>query len=293
VLQQPEILYPVIQNLKLIEAWAVEGRQLPLQVVYGKLLGMMKLREVRSTGLIEIGVYSTDAQEAANIANMIAVVYQEKRQSDLQADVDRGLAQLREEVEKQREKVDAAAAETAKIRAAEGIIDPDPEAFGSSLSMPDRQIVAIEQQVNAARLEVTQLQGELEQISKLRPEELKEALRTLKIDDPTVVKMVANLQDATSEEARLFSNGLGENHPRIKALRSQREVFNQQLAEQLNSVRQNHATKLSIAQRTLSQLEQNYQGAQSTQIQESSGVPVISTRRAGIFTRSAFTRRRR
>ena len=69
----------------------------------------MQLQEVRNTGLIEIGIYDTDAQRAANIANTIAVVYQEKRRTDLSKNVDRGLEQLEEEVEKQRKVVEEAA----------------------------------------------------------------------------------------------------------------------------------------------------------------------------------------
>ena len=58
ILQKTEILYQVIDNLKLVEAWSIEGRQLPRQSVYAKLLNMLSLREVRNTGLIEVGVYS-------------------------------------------------------------------------------------------------------------------------------------------------------------------------------------------------------------------------------------------
>ena len=78
ILQKTEILYPVINDLNLIEAWSTEGRTLPMQMVYLKLMKMMNLREIRNTSLIEIGVYSTNPQEAANIANTIAVVYQDK-----------------------------------------------------------------------------------------------------------------------------------------------------------------------------------------------------------------------
>ena len=45
ILQKTEILYQVIDNLKLVEAWSLEGRQLPLQSVYAKLLNMLVLRE--------------------------------------------------------------------------------------------------------------------------------------------------------------------------------------------------------------------------------------------------------
>ena len=75
ILRKTEILYPVIEQLKLADTWSAPGgKKLPRETVFLRLLGMLDPREVRNTGLIEIGVYSTDNQEAANIANTIAVV---------------------------------------------------------------------------------------------------------------------------------------------------------------------------------------------------------------------------
>ena len=108
ILQKTEILYPVIERLELVKEFSPPGQRLPLQQVYFRLKRSMQLQEVRNTGLIEIGVFDTDAQRAANIANTIAVVYQEKRRADLQKNVDRGLEQLQDEVEKQRKTVEEA-----------------------------------------------------------------------------------------------------------------------------------------------------------------------------------------
>ena len=134
ILQKTEILYQVIDNLKLVEAWSPEGRPLSLQSAYARLLGLLALREVRDTGLIEVGVYSTDAVEAANIANTIAVVYQQKRLTDLQKNLDKGLEQLKDEVEKQRKRAEENVTEAAAIRDRDGIVDPDPDSRGSTLT---------------------------------------------------------------------------------------------------------------------------------------------------------------
>jgi len=267
-LQKTEILYPVIDRLKLLDTWSTEGRKLALQTVYLKLRKMMDLREVRNTTFVDIGIYSTDPQEAANIANTIAVVYQEKRLSDVERSIDKSLAQLREELEKQRKQVEEAAVEMTRIRDRDAIIDPDPENFSSVLNTADRNIVALEVQLNEQRLIVTRIKGELEQILKLQPEQLKDALRILNSEDPTVLKMVASLQEANSEEARLTNAGLGQNHPKILGLRAQREVFSKQLSDQLSSIRVNHATKLEIAQRTLSELESKFTTSQTAHIDD-------------------------
>ena len=102
ILQTTEILYPVIDRLELVKEFSPAGQRLPIQQVYMRLRRSMQLQEVRMTGLIDIGVYDTDATRAANIANTIGVVYVERRRADLQKNVDRGLEQLTEEVAKQR-----------------------------------------------------------------------------------------------------------------------------------------------------------------------------------------------
>ena len=126
ILQKTEVLYRVIEKLKLSDAWSANGNPMPRQDAYQKLLNMLDLRKEADTGLIEIGVRSTDPQEAANIANTIAIVYQEKRLTDLQKDVNRGLEQLQDEVEKQRKRAEESAIAVAAIRDRENIEDSRP-----------------------------------------------------------------------------------------------------------------------------------------------------------------------
>ncbi len=68
-----EVLLPVIQGLNLAEVWSVKegGVTLPEGEAYNHLLGMLQLEPEADQGAIQIGVYSNDRVEAANIANMI------------------------------------------------------------------------------------------------------------------------------------------------------------------------------------------------------------------------------
>lgn len=266
ILQKTEILYQVIENLKLVEAWSTEGRSLPIQGVYQRLLSMLSLREVRNTGLIEVGVYSTDPVEAANIANTIAVVYQQKRLSDLQKNVDKGMEQLKDEVEKQRKRADEAAVEMAKIRERDGIIDPNPTDYGSLINDTERNLVMIEGQLNESRVELMKLKGQMAEILKLKPEDLKEALRTLGVQDVNVEKLMIQLQDAATDYIRLFNAGLGENHPRLTGLKALQETYGKQLADQLNTVRSNLGIRIQFQDGVLAELEKKREEARGAQI---------------------------
>jgi capsular exopolysaccharide synthesis family protein len=256
VLQSKEILYPVIDNLKLVDAWsAQEGTPMPKEEVYRALVGRMELTPVRNTDFIEIGAYSTDRVEAANIANMIAVVYQKVRRDDQMQIRDSGLAQLREEVLNQRKSVEAFQQDMQKIRDREKIIDPNPE----SLEAPDsaRQLVTDdESQYNAAKIRHAELVSRFDQTAKLKPEELMTALTSLDISDPTISKVLPLFQDACSEEARLLNGGLGENHPRVKALRAQKEVFSKQLMEGIAAVRNSLAIKIKVSEANMAALDE-------------------------------------
>ena len=269
ILQTTEILYPVITSLELEKTWSEGGgRQMTKQTAYGKLVRMLDLREVRNTGLIDIGVYSTDNKEAALIANTVAVEYKNRRLLDLQRSLDNSLSQLKTGTIEQRKGVEEAATQMALIRNRDNIVDPDPETFNSTLSTADRNIVALEQQVNELTFEVSKLQGQYEQILKIKPEELREAMRTLNIDDQTVLKTMTNMQEFQSKDAELLANGLGELHPRIKGIRSQILVFQDALATQLNSVRASQATKLEIAVRNLDAVRSRYDEARKAQIED-------------------------
>ena len=273
ILRKKTILYPVIEQLKLIDTWSGDSpKKLPLESCYLKLMGMMDPREVRNTGLIEIGVFSTDPQEAANIANTIAVVYKEDRLTRLRDDIERGMGQLRDEVEKQRARVTEAAAEAAKIRAREHITDPDPENNNPNVSQVDRDVMALEKDYNEERTLVLKLEGSFEQIMKMKPEELREVLRTLGIDDANVNKMVTDLQEMTKRETDLYASGLGENHPRLNSVRAQRELDLKILSEALTSVRQNQAARLEIEKRNLKELEDRLGIAQNVSIEDKNKV---------------------
>ncbi|MEI6560827.1 MAG: polysaccharide biosynthesis tyrosine autokinase [Verrucomicrobiota bacterium] len=253
IIQSKEILYPVIDNLKLVEVWSAQegGNILPKEEVYATLLNRLVLNTIRGTDMIEIGAYSTDRVEAANIANMVAVVYQKVRRDDQMQLRDSALAQLREEVASQRKNVEATQVEMQKIRLREGIYDPNPETVDVTQLAASSIVPEDERQKNELKTRIGELHIQLEQTAKLKPEELMTALTTLNIQDPTISKILPQYQETNSEEARLLHGGLGENHPRIKSLRAQKEVFARQLNEAIASVRNSLSIRLQIFESNL------------------------------------------
>jgi len=272
ILQKTEVLYPVIERLDLTKEYSGGGPRIGLQSVFNRLKNSMKLQEVRNTGLIEIGIYDTDAQRAANIANTIALIYTERRQADLEKAMNRGLEELQDELEKQRKLVEKLSSEAMQIRVREGIVDSDPDKDNSTIGYSAEIGRKTEEQKNEQQLRVLELESQLQMINNLRPDELREVLRTVGIDDPTIARNIPLLQDAITEEARLTNLGLGVNHPRIKSLEAAKESYSKILSDQLTSIRTTQANRLKLEKDRLTALEKRASESRTSDIEEKAKV---------------------
>ena len=268
ILKKTEILYPVIQKLDLVSKLSPAGIHMSESWVARVLEKSMVVQDQRNTTLIEVGVFNTDPKLAADISNTIATTYRDKRIEDLKKNVDQTLAEMRDELDKKRFEVKELFAQAAKIRAEESIIDPDPDSSNALVSLSEKPLYLIEQTVVEKRNVVDALRNQLARIEELKPEELLEALRTLNIDDQTMMKTLPQLQDAQSEEAKLLNSGLGENHMRVRSLRAQRDVYRATLSQQLDSIKRSQRTKFNIEETNLKTLEAKQSDLREKQIKE-------------------------
>jgi capsular exopolysaccharide synthesis family protein len=277
VIQRTGILYPVIDDLKLQEKWAKDEGRPSREQTYKLLLRRLYVDEVRNTDLLQISVFDANPQEAADIANKIVAVYQQKRVDEEKEIMNRGIATMNEQVVREQKAVSDAAAEVARIRDEEHIIDLNPEGIEDTQTAINAIVLKQEEGVNEAEMGVTALRSRLEQIRKLKGEELMRMLATLNIQDPTIQKILPNYQEAIAQEAFLLNSGLGENHPKVKALRATKAVYAKQLEEQVVSVR--------------SALEKNLKSAQTTREQMDKRLVEINSRQLATKTLSAnYTR---
>ncbi|MFL6593844.1 MAG: GumC family protein [Chthoniobacterales bacterium] len=255
VIQRTGILYPVIEELKLQDKWAKNGSRPPREQVYARLRSKLDVDEVRNTDLLQISVLDTDPQEAADIANKIVAVYQDTRVLEEKEILNRALASMNEEVAKQQKKVDDASVEVARIRDAEGIIDLNPEGTEDAQTPINSMVLKQEQELNESETKAAQLSSQLQQIEKLKGEDLMRMMPTLNIQDPTIQKTLPLYQEASANEALLLNSGLGENHPKVRALRATKEVYTKQLEEQVGIIRIGLEKNLKTAQATSAELK--------------------------------------
>lgn len=250
IIQRKEILYPVIEALDLQKKWGIPSKE----QVYFRLRNMISMREIRNTELIQILVYSTDNREAMEIANRIASEYERKRISDTQEWLDKSLVTLRDEVEKQRSKVEALRADMDRIRLETGIVDLNPDSQEDAVQAESSVYLTMEQQVATERLRVEALRAKHEQISQMTDDQIMRSLVTLDIQDPTIQQVLPQYQEASSEMARLLKSGLGAKHPTVNSLRAKMEVMEGQLKNQIAVLRKTLEDNFSIAKKSLENL---------------------------------------
>jgi polysaccharide biosynthesis transport protein len=266
VIQRTGILYPVIDQLKLPEKWSTGGYRPSREQAYRILRRKLDVNEVRNTDLLEISVFDTDPQEAADIANEIVSVYQDKRVEEEKDILNKAVSTMNEQVTKQQKKVDEATAAVSRIRDEEHIIDLNPEGTEDTQAPVNNMVIKQEGEVNEIEMQIASLSSRLEQIEKLKGEDLMRMLATLNIQDPTVQKILPNYQETVATEALLLNSGLGPNHPKVKAIHATQDVYAKQLEQQMTSIRSALEKNLKTAQTTRDQLKKRLEEINTKQL---------------------------
>src|ERR1700730_9510150 len=267
VVQRTVILYPVIEQLALQEKWARDGRRPSRELTYQMLRNKLDVDEVRNTDLLQISVFDSSPQLAADIANKIVSVYQDRRVQEEKEILNRAVTAMNEEVGKQQKRVEEAGTEMARIRDEEHIIDLNPEGTEDSQAPVNSMVVKQETEVNEADTKVATLSNKLEQIQNLKGDDLMRMLPTLDVQDPTVQKILPNYQDSVAQEALLLNSGLAENHPKVKSVRAARQVYTHQLEQQVGIIRQGLERNLKTAQGTRDELRNRLDQINNKQLQ--------------------------
>jgi len=265
IIQRKEMLYPVIDAMNLVDKWSQEYGIRSKEQAYFKLRSMIDVREVRNTNLLQISVESTDPQEASDLANSIAQEYQRKRIEEQQKLLARSLATLEDEVSKQRKKVQEANEEMSRIRTELGITDLNPDSLEDPMQSQETVLQQQEQLVSEARIQASNLRTKYNEIEKLTGDELMRSLPTLEIEDQTIATILPQYQEISSELARALQSGLGARHPTILSLQAKKSTYEQQLTEQVNSIRRTLAANLQITERSMTRMEEELEKSRTDQ----------------------------
>jgi capsular exopolysaccharide synthesis family protein len=250
VIKRTSILYPVIDDLKLQAKWSEKGETLSREQCFLLLRNRIQVEEIRNTDLLQVSVFDKDAHLAAAIANKIVGVYQDTRVEEEKDIMNRAITSMNDEIVKQQKRVDEASAEVGRIRDEEHIVDLNLEGKEDAETPLNTLVVKQEGLVNDAESQVAAMKTQLEELEGIKGEDLMRMLATMKIEDPTITKTLPAYQDTVAIEAQLMNSGLGENHPKVKALRATKQVYQKQLEDQVKMIRSALQKNLTTARTT-------------------------------------------
>ncbi len=267
IMQRKEVLYPVIDKLKLVQKFGGDaGTTITKELAYFKLRNLLSLKQVRNTEVLDLSVTYTDPAAAAEIVNAVADSYQAKKREQKQDLTSSSLFQLNSQLEAQRTKVSELTAKLAKMRKDDPSIVDNENDRTIGVEDPRKQVVASkEEEFSKSTTQLAALNSQLGQIEKLKGDELLRAIPLLEINDPTILKVFPLYQEAVASEAAMMNSGLGRQHPKLKSLRAQKDVYARQLTEQIDSVRRSLEIKRNIAGTTNDNLGRQVQGLRDDQ----------------------------
>lgn len=183
IIQSKEVLYKVIDDLKLVQRWDQKYRLGQSKFkAYQVLSKLIDPRQVRNTSMIQIDVYSKDKEEAAEIANKIAEVYRISRDELRLRLVEQGLKTLREKLIEHHAFVEVAKSNVNQILKDKGIV-LTIDAPGMTGTLDIDTMRAMEQENIQLATTYRRKQTRFDELKKLPPEQLRNALNYIAPDE--------------------------------------------------------------------------------------------------------------
>src|SRR5213592_3672377 len=183
-IQSKLILYQVISNLHLNQKWGEKFKEGELRndVTYKLLKRAVDVTQSRNTSLIEIKVYSDDAEEAAVIANRIAETYKESRLTRWEEMSRKGLEKLEEEMAKHDEAITNLQREVDDLKQRYGISDVEAQQGVTAMTLEPETLRKLEAERIEHQADYKQRETTYRQLTNYSPAELKRTMATVSPD---------------------------------------------------------------------------------------------------------------
>ena len=258
IITSKQTLYKVIEELQLVKKW--EDAKSPADA-YGMLLDKIETEEVRGTDLIDIELYHTDPQEAADLANAIGKAYQNRRTETETFRSSNALDMLNAQETLQEQKVEDARQRMIELMEKFDIVDlgtgmpswanvSDTTETGSKQLVMQSRMSTLE-----AQQEISSIQTHIDTLSNLEGDRLIEEAVALNVVDSTIATLFPEKQKLKVQFEALIKTGLGPNHPDVRAAKSQLDEVERLLRKGVTAVKSSLATRLQIAQKSLENLK--------------------------------------
>jgi capsular exopolysaccharide synthesis family protein len=239
VIQSRTILNKVIATLKLDEVWAKKygaGDKLRPEETFELLKNIIDLRPERNTSLIAIRVFSDKPDEAALIANTIALEYQQYRKEQREKMSRGGIKILQEQFAEQDKEVVALQKELDTLRKELGITEDNSADIGASRFTEVQNVMRLEAMRIDAEGVLIRKQKLLEQLKAKTSDALRGALPTaLDQPDPLYNELLGQLSFADQQLAKLKKD-YGPEHSEVLRVQAQVAEVNKKIDERITGI---------------------------------------------------------
>ncbi len=269
VIQSESILGPVVEALGLRQKWGKDaGVTLTQQEAMTRLKQRLDVRAVRNTSLIEIRVYSGDAKEACEIANLVAQTYRKHRLEHRLELSQAGIEALKKQLDEQEKDVKQAQTNVDYLRTTLQV--PEMLAAGDSPTM----LLSAEalRRVDALRIEsqaeLVRQQTLLEKLKDLDPDKLAQAIPTTGIQDALLNSL---LEQKTIAEQRLvvMSKDYGPQHSEVLKAKDAIADLRTKILDRVNGFLLGLDAKVASLQQSLTNLVKEVEAAKQQDLDTS------------------------
>ncbi len=237
VIQSQTILDRVIEQLKLNDHWTEKyqrATKFKTSETRGILKGMISLAAERNTSLIDITVYADDANEAQQIAEKLAEVYEEYRQDEWTSTMNRGINALMKDMSNYVEEVKMQTTNVDDLRLKLDVTDLDATSSTAGSSLQSFSLATLQNQKIEAETSLARLNAELSKLTNLPPDVLRQTLPTIEPD----AQLSSLLQDKAEAEQRLITQqaNQGPENPELKTTKELLVKLDSLINERVNGL---------------------------------------------------------
>jgi len=265
VIQSRTILSTVLDKLNLQQKWSQreenKGGLIPRNICMSILEGSVYVNQYRDTSLIEIQVYRDDQDEAQRIANEVADVYRDHRQSTKRGEVRASVQALENELLKQQQKVNEAEDELERIRQEQGV-----QILSRGIRADNIRIQQMEGDRMAARVDMLTRRTRLEQLEALEGEELMNASAYM-VNDSSLLALRRQSVDA-DVQLKLMQENLGDNHPEVRRIQAGVTELKAKLNDALNGLKAGVRADYEVAKARYEALDSELAEVRKTDIED-------------------------
>ena len=244
-------LEKVVDSLELVTRWNVD-KETALRI----LKGIVFTQNIRGTDLISIKVRHTNKLDARDVTDEVAKAYKAYRSEIEDRDCDKALVELNKAVRDQEDKVEDRRKVLATIVRTKGIIYKGTDSFYGQTGVNEDQ--GAQDSLNAYQKLLQQrmeLESQINCLLKYDSDQLMVYAGGLDLPENIIKALYPQYKEAQRQLESLKINGLGEQHPTVRAALDQIKNMKRQLDEGVVNLRATLKAQLDLAEDRLKSVE--------------------------------------